>query len=75
MTERKSADVIDFDVERIRRQPAPPPDVTYRLTLHAGEVNVTVDVSRDQLLEFAQRVADALAEDADDDGEPPTHAA
>jgi hypothetical protein len=65
-----SAVIVDFNVERVRRQPAPPPDVSYRLTLHAGEVNVTVDVGRDQLIEFAQRVTDALAEDADDDGGP-----
>jgi hypothetical protein len=69
--QRPSAQVIDLGIERVRRQPAPPPDDTFRLNLRCeADISVTVDVSREQLEEIAGKFAAVLAEDADDDGGP-----
>jgi hypothetical protein len=64
-----SAEVIDFNVERIRRlQPEPPPE--YRFRISSGEMAVTFCVTQEQLHELADQVAKALAQSAEDAGEP-----
>ena len=71
MSQRKTADVIDLGIERVRRRPVPPDD-SFRLNLRCGsEVTIAIDVSREQLEEIAGKFAAVLAEDTVDDGAPP----